>query len=723
MEAPQEIKLLTEINDLNKIVEVLWNSWPMVSRKSKLVFAAVVLGAMSQACAIGGGAHDGVSTLTLTAAASTPAVVGTASLPASELVAKPVVRIATQQTSTATDSVTVSPLADPAARIQSSARATEAGSSAPMPPQPPDADVRNSGRVSTTIPGAVGNKISTPVAIPSGSSPVANAPASTSVAPSNTPSLPITRQSQVTPPASAERFPGVVETDVSGTPATPSATDSQKKVVYDTLWARMRAGFAIPDLESPLVDRHTDWYANRPDYVQRVVERGRRYMHFVVEELEKRGMPLEIALLPMIESAYNPTAYSKAHASGMWQFIPATGRNYGLKQNWWYDGRRDVTAATRAALDYLEKLHGMFGDWRLALAAYNWGEGAVSRAIERNQRQGLPTDYESLRMPEETRNYIPKLQAVKNIIVEPERYGLALDDVPNEPYFIRVAAPGQIDFKRAAQLAEVPLEEFRSLNPAHNRPVITADSGSLLIPADKADIFNANLNALEAPLVSWQTYRLERNERLETVAARFGTSAAQLKLVNGVSTTHKLKAGSTLLVPISASRLAQAKPEKFDALDFHPPEAVPEPRIHRAHKGDTLRGIAARYGVTIQQLMSWNRMRTAAVRPGQVLKITAAEPTLSHRADARHDRSPAVTTHGKGRGKVVAVPRDDVRVARDDRRKPARAAVRDARRDTKPAAVARSTRDRSASKEPRTKVATRRNGSPAPARKEQIARR
>lgn len=687
------------------------------------MFAVVVLGAMSQACATGGGAHDGVSTLTLTAAASTPAVVGAASLPASELVAKPSVRSAAPQTAAATDSVTVSPLADPAARTQPTLRATDAGTSGALSPQAPDLDVRNSGRVSTTIPGATGNKGASPIAIPSSSSPVGNAPASTTAAPSYALPAPSTKPSLTTPLTAADRLPGTLETDLTGAQAAPSATDPQKKVVYDTLWARMRAGFAIPDLESPLVDRHTDWYANRPDYVQRVVERGRRYMHFVVEELEKRGMPLEIALLPMIESAYNPTAYSKAHASGMWQFIPATGRNYGLKQNWWYDGRRDVTAATRAALDYLEKLHGMFGDWRLALAAYNWGEGAVSRAIERNQRQGLPTDYESLRMPEETRNYIPKLQAVKNIIVEPERYGLALDDVPNEPYFIRVAAPGQIDFKRAAQLAEVPLEEFRSLNPAHNRPVITADSGSLLIPADKADIFNANLNALDAPLVSWQTYRLERNERLDTIAARFGTSAAQLKLVNGVSTTHKLKAGSTLLVPIAASRLAQAKPEKLDATDFHPPEAVPEPRIHRAHKGDTLRGIATKYGVTIQQLMTWNRMRTAAVKPGQVLKITASAPTLARRADARQDKSPPVTTHGKGRGKLVKTPREDVRVARDERRKPARVASRDARRDAKAPVAARSMRDQSTSKEPRTKVATRRNGSPAPARKDQIARR
>lgn len=506
-------------------------------------------------------------------------------------------------------------------------------------------------------------------------------------------------------------------------PAAAPDVDPNKKVVYDTLWARMRAGFAMPDLESPLVDRHTDWYAHRPDYVQRVVERGRRYMHFVVEELEKRGMPLEIALLPMIESAYNPVAYSKAHASGMWQFIPATGRNYGLKQNWWYDGRRDVTAATRAALDYLEKLHGMFGDWRLALAAYNWGEGAVSRAIDRNHRQGLPTDYESLRMPEETRNYLPKLQAVKNIISEPERYGLALDDVPNEPYFIRVAAPGQIDFKRAAQLAEVPLEEFRSLNPAHNRPVITADSGSLLIPADKADVFNANLNALETPLVSWQLYRLERNERIETIAARFGTTAAQLKVVNGVSAGQKLKAGSTLLVPISGARSAQASPAKLNSTDFQPPEVVVEPRTHRAHKGETLRGIAARYGVTIQQLMTWNRMRTASVRSGQVLRVTADASAAPRRAEVRHDRSPTAQVEAKGRGKPVARARTDARAAKVAHDKPTRSLSNGQRDVKKTAGTAKAVRGNGPGKASPTRVTERRAKPSAPARKEQIAER
>lgn len=660
-----------------------------------MFLAVVVLGAMNQACAVGGGAHDGISKPPLSFTAPTAAVGGSAPLPANERVTRSALRTSTQIPGAPIDSVTVSPLADPAAR--QSANQPDAPHFAPH----------------------LGPQVAAPAA-PN----VAHSPTSMSTtAGTSTPSPVTARAAQTTQAPTPDALSGAVDGDLLELPAAVPNVDPNKKVVYDNLWARMRAGFAIPDLESPLVDRHTDWYANRPGYVQRVVERGRRYMHFVVEELEKRGMPLEIALLPMIESAYNPAAYSKAHASGMWQFIPATGRNYGLKQNWWYDGRRDVTAATRAALDYLEKLHGMFGDWRLALAAYNWGEGAVSRAIDRNQRQGLPTDYESLRMPEETRNYLPKLQAVKNIISEPERYGLALDDVPNEPYFIRVAAPGQIDFKRAAQLAEVPLEEFRSLNPAHNRPVITADSGSLLIPADKADVFNANLNALETPLVSWQIYRLERNERIESVAARFGTTAAQLKVVNGVSAGHKLKAGSTLLVPISGARSAQARPANLNATDFQPPEMVVEPRTHRAHKGDTLRGIAARYGVTIQQLMTWNRMRTASVRSGQVLRVTGDATAAPRRAEVRQETPPTVQVEAKRRGKPVARIRNSAHTPKLAHGKPSRN-LSNAQRDVKQAAgTAKAVRTKASDKEGRTKVSARRAKPSGPARKEQIAGR
>jgi membrane-bound lytic murein transglycosylase D len=319
------------------------------------------------------------------------------------------------------------------------------------------------------------------------------------------------------------------------------------------LWLRIRGGFAMRDLDSPLVREWEQWYSSRPDYVARMVERSRRVLFHVVEEIEKRRMPLEVALLPMIESAYNPEAYSRAHASGMWQFIPSTGRNYGLRQTFWYDGRRDIVAATNAALDYLEKLYGMFNDWELALASYNWGEGAVSRAVARNQAKGLPADYESLDMPAETRNYLPKLQAVKNIVADPARFGLSLADIPNEPYFATVSARRHIDVKLAATLAEIPMEEFRFLNPAHNKPVINANAAeTIVLPRDKVEIFRANLEAHDKPLVSWQAYTVKPGDKTESIAAKHGMSVAELKQINGISGRPRLKTGQPLLVPVKA---------------------------------------------------------------------------------------------------------------------------------------------------------------------------
>ncbi|MBI1397614.1 MAG: transglycosylase SLT domain-containing protein [Betaproteobacteria bacterium] len=406
--------------------------------------------------------------------------------------------------------------------------------------------------------------------------------------------------------------------------------------VYKSLWDRVRAGFKLPELDTPLVRRYEDWYADRPDYLERIVDRGKRYLHFIVEEVEKRHMPTEIALLPMIESAYNPTAYSKAHASGMWQFIPATGRIYGLEQNWWYDGRRDVLAATRAALDYLQKLHDQFGDWELALAAYNWGEGAVTRAIERNRRRGRPTDYSSLRMPAETRSYVPKLLAVKNIVADPEKFGMSLDDVPNEPYFIRVAAPGNIDFKRVAQLAEVPVEELKSLNPAFNRPVITPTDGqTLLLPADKAEVFAENLKTNDRPLVSWQAYKVHRAEKLSTIARRFSTTVALLKQVNGIKRNGRLKPGSTLLVPKKAGTSVDPKrTARIDVQTFKPPVVVGEYRYHRVRRGETLSGIAHRYGVSVSQLSAWNNLKGHLIRAGQRLRLHTYP--RSHSKSRRH---------------------------------------------------------------------------------------
>ncbi len=321
-----------------------------------------------------------------------------------------------------------------------------------------------------------------------------------------------------------------------------------------SLWQRIRTGFGLPDMTSPLVREQEEWFAKRPDYISRIVARSSRYLYYIVEQVEKRGMPSEIALLPIIESAYNPVAYSRAHASGIWQFMPSTGKAYGLQQNFWYDGRRDVTAATNAALDYLEKLYEMFGTWDLALASYNWGEGAVSRAIAKNLAKGLPTDYRSLSMPAETRNYMPKLQAVKNIVANPAQYGIDLAEVPNQPYFVEVPTTKHIDVKLAAKLAEMPIDEFLSLNPGNNGPVIRADGERvLLFPANKADTFRLNMENHDEPLVSWEAYKLKPGETLDRVAARYGISVAQLKTANGIGAKGGAGNGLTVLVPAVAS--------------------------------------------------------------------------------------------------------------------------------------------------------------------------
>lgn len=321
----------------------------------------------------------------------------------------------------------------------------------------------------------------------------------------------------------------------------------------DDLWQRMRNGFSMPDLDSPLVADRQAWYLNRPELLQRVFERSRRYLHHIVDELEKRGMPTELALLPIVESSYNPLAYSSARALGMWQFIPATGKTYKLEQNWWLDQRRDIVASTSAALDYLQYIYEMHGDWHLALASYNWGENAVGRAVAKNQAKGLPTDYRSLKMPAETAYYVPKLQAIKNIIAQPHLFGLRLEPIPNRPYFGMVERNGNMDIALAARLAEIPVEEFIALNPAYSRPVMpTAANSPLVLPADKVQTFLDNLQNHEAqdkPLSAWLTHKLKQGEKLDAVAKRHGISTARLKQLNGINARTRIIPGFALLVP------------------------------------------------------------------------------------------------------------------------------------------------------------------------------
>jgi len=390
----------------------------------------------------------------------------------------------------------------------------------------------------------------------------------------------------------------------------------------EDLWQRIREGFAMPDLDRgslvPLVARHQARYASRPAHLKTVIERSRRYLFHIVEELERRGMPTELALLPMVESAFDPMAYSRSHASGLWQFIPSTGRNYNLQQNWWFDARRDIVASTSAALDYLGDLYAMYGDWHLALAAYNYGENGLARAIESNRARGRPTDLGSLRLPKETRHYVPQLLALKSLVAAPDRFGVALDPVPNAPYFVAVALTRDIDLQVAAELAEMPVDELVALNPGHNRPVVaTSVAPTLILPAGRAEVFVRNLAQHDAPLSSWQTYTFQAGDRLDKLAAAHGISEARLRQVNGIGRRHRVSAGETLLLPVTAEAAAAEDLPLF-RLPGH--AATGRTISYRVKQGDTLSAIARAHRVSVAELRRWNDV-TGVLRIGQRLTI------------------------------------------------------------------------------------------------------
>jgi membrane-bound lytic murein transglycosylase D len=396
------------------------------------------------------------------------------------------------------------------------------------------------------------------------------------------------------------------------------------------LWGRIRRGFQIPDLTGDLVDTQTNWYVTRPDYVQRMTDRSRLYLYHIVEQLEARHMPTELALLPFIESAYNPQALSIAKAAGMWQFVPGTGRDYNLAQNMFQDQRRDVLASTDAALDYLTRLHDMFGDWQLALAAYNWGEGNVQKAIARNAAKGLPTDYASLNMPNETRNYVPKLQAVKNLIEDPAKYGLTLPEIPNHPYFVTVTTSRDIDVKVAAQLADMKLDDFKALNPSFTKPVILGSTQpQILLPFDSAEVFARNLKHYTLPLSSWTTYQVTMRERPKDLAERIGVDPKTLLAVNKIPSGMRLKPGSTILVPKSDDGPAvgdiSAAVAENAVLSIEPDKPIYRRVSVRVPQRESATAIASRLGVSVSELHKWNRTRAASFRAGTQLVVYVRE--------------------------------------------------------------------------------------------------
>lgn len=414
-------------------------------------------------------------------------------------------------------------------------------------------------------------------------------------------------------------------------PATNAAiaTDSVEVAEID-VWQRVRHGFKIDDetAPNPLVATHEAWFAARPDNVLRFAERARPYLYHIVEEIERRAMPMEIALLPMIESAFVPTALSPSAASGLWQFIPATGRSYGLRQDPWYDGRRDFTAATSAALDYLGKLYLDFGDWQLALAAYNCGEGCIARAIQKNVALGLPTDYASLSLPAETRHYVPKLLAIKKLISDPGAYGLAIDPLPNQAYFDQVTVHASLDVRSAARLAGISNDEFLALNAAFPRMLIRSDAPvKLLLPVDKTDRFERNFKAGDWD--SWQPYDARKGEAVAAIARQHRTTVARLDEHNQLQTKRgRLLHAQTILVPVRDGR-HRAPPED------RPPEADNGTLQHVVRSGDTLFGIARRYKLDVSKLFEANPGLDAKLKAGQIVRLPLGDQSGSATAGIR----------------------------------------------------------------------------------------
>ena len=381
------------------------------------------------------------------------------------------------------------------------------------------------------------------------------------------------------------------------------------------LWERIRRSYAMPDLENGLVHDREQWYATRPDYIFRMTERSKKYLFYIVEELELRNMPTELALLPFVESAFNPQAVSTAKAAGMWQFMPATGRTFELKQNVFRDDRRDVLASTRAALDYLQKLYNMFGDWHLALAAYNWGEGSVGRAITKNQRAGLGTGYQDLTMPMETRMYVPKLQAIKNIVGQPETFNSRLPAIGNHPYFDTVTIRRDMDVVVAAKLAEVPIEDFKALNPSINKPVImAAGTPQILLPWENAKVFQTNLDAYAGGrLASWTVWVVPTTLRVADAAKKVGMSASEFRSLNNIPPHMVIRPGSALLVPRGAHNAQEVTSQVADSGQMSlAPEVVLKKTIVIAQRGATVASVAAKYKVSVANVAQWNNVSPSA---------------------------------------------------------------------------------------------------------------
>jgi len=419
-------------------------------------------------------------------------------------------------------------------------------------------------------------------------------------------------------------------TNVTGDPIIIIDDDTPENVIIsddifpakpaESLWPKINAGYKMYTKPSKKglkrIKKYENWYKKRPDYIERMMVRANKYLYFVYQEVKKRNMPMEIALLPMIESAYNPLAKSKAKAVGMWQFIPSTGRLYGLQQDWWRDERKNVIESTDSALDYLERLHDEFGTWELALAAYNAGEGRVGRTQKKNKRNKRPTDFYSLNLPMETRNYVPKLLAIRNIMQNPAKYGIELKDIPFQPYFESVVVPDEIDTELAARLAEISLEEFQLLNAEHKRPIMKSVEGahSILLPVGAVTTFNKNLFAHDQPISSWKVYKPKKGETLKHVAKKFNIDWRVLAKVNQLRSQKRFGKRNILLIP-NTNAIGTSFPSSGGIIDYH------TIITHRVKSGETLSHISSRYKVGVKAIMEFNELPSSKIIIGDILDI------------------------------------------------------------------------------------------------------
>ncbi|PCK07504.1 MAG: lytic transglycosylase [Alteromonadaceae bacterium] len=402
------------------------------------------------------------------------------------------------------------------------------------------------------------------------------------------------------------------------------------------LWDRIRADYRLIDtVDNRRVLSELNWFKRHPKYLDRVAKRGERYLYYIVEQIEARGMPMEIALLPIVESAFDPFAYSHSRASGMWQIIPGTGKMLGLKQNWWYDGRRDVTASTDAALTYLQSLHKRFsGDWLLALAAYNSGGGNVSKAIRRNKKAGKPTDFWNLKLPKETQTYVPRLLALSRLIARADEFKLSLHSIPNTPYFASIETQSQIDLAQAAALANIDMDILYHLNPAFNRWA-TDPRGphKLLLPIAVADEFKTKLAAVpQKERVTWDRYTIKSGDALSTIAKHYKISVKSLQAINNLRSS-RIREGKTLMVPVATAPAQHYSYSATQRLEKrYASSAKKEKGQHLNYEvksGDSFWTISRRHKVSVRKLAKWNNMAPKdPLRIGQKLKIWTKNKTL-----------------------------------------------------------------------------------------------